>query len=102
MYKIFDNIKKIAEEKDLTLDQISIMANIKKERILTMNESFPSVDKLQRISNVLGKSVYFLVHGKELPESTIVMTTDNGIKVFTGKQADKIRKIMEKIYSEDN
>lgn len=102
MYKIFDNIKKITEEKKLTLDQVSIMANVKKERILTMNESFPSADKLQRIANVLGKSVYFLVYGEEFPENTIVITTDNGIKVLTGNQADKMRKIMEKIYSEDN
>lgn len=101
-YNILDNIKKIAKDKGLTLEQLSIMADVKKERILDMNNSFPSVDKLQRIGNVLGKSVYFLIHGEELPENTIVMTTDDGIKVITGEKAEKMKKMMEKIYSEDN
>lgn len=101
-YKILDNIEKLAKEKGLTLEQVSVMADVKKERILDMNETFPSVDKLQRIGAVLGKSVYFLVHGEELPENTIVMTTDDGIKVLTGEKAKKFLKIFEELSSKDN
>lgn len=101
-YKILDNIKRIAKDKGLTLEQVSIMADVKKERILDMNDSFPSVDKLQRIGAVLGKSVYFLVNGKELPEGTIIVMGDNGREVLTGEKAKKFLKIFEELSSKDN
>lgn len=101
-YKILDNIKKIANEKRMSLEKLSSISGIELEKILSMNDIFPSIDKLQKIGDVLGITTYFLVNGEELPEGTIIIMGDNGREVLTGEKAKKFLKIFEELYSEDN
>ena len=101
-YKILDNIKKIANEKRMSLEKLSSISGIELEKILSMNDIFPSIDKLRKIGDVLGTTTYFLVNGEELPEGTIIIMGDNGREVLTEEKAKKFLKIFEELYSEDN
>lgn len=101
-YKILDNIKKIATKKRMSLEKLSSISGIEVEKILSMNDIFPSIDKLQKIGDVLGTTTYFLVNGEELPEGTIIVMGDNGREVLTGEKAKKFLKIFEELSSEDN
>lgn len=100
-YEILDNIKKILKEQKMTLEELSKNSGVKIEKILEWNGRFPSIDKLERVANILGKSAYFLVNGKELPEGTIVVMGDDGREVLTGEKAEKMRKLFEKLWKED-
>lgn len=99
---VLRNIELILQEKKMSIKELEKRAEISPGTIITWDKTFPSIDKLQRVGDVLGKTVYFLVNGKELPEGTIIIMGDNGREVFTGEKAKKFLKIFEELSSKDN
>lgn len=97
---ILENINLILKEKNMTINELEKRADLKEGIIATWNKSFPSIDKLQRVGNILDKSIYFLVHGEEPPEDTIIITSDDGIKVLKGEEAKKIIMKIEELDNE--
>ncbi len=99
---LLENIKIILQEKKMTIKELEERAEINPGTINTWNKKFPSIDKIDRVGEILGKSSYFLVNGEELPEGTIIIMGDNGREVLTGEKAKKFLKIFEELSSKDN
>ncbi|OFL94323.1 helix-turn-helix domain-containing protein [Fusobacterium sp. HMSC073F01] len=98
---IVETIIKLLKEKDMTIDQLEEKAQIKQGSIGNWNKSLPSVDKIQRVAEILNSNPYYLINGKEFPKDTIIAMTDTGIRRITGKEAEEIRKIMNELFKKE-
>lgn len=57
MHMIYENIKRIADEKNLTIRAIEREAGLGNKVIAGWKESSPSVNNLSKVANVLGVSI---------------------------------------------
>lgn len=71
MSKIVERIKKLAQEKRLSIRQIEIAAEVSNGAIARWDEKLPSVDKVYRVANVLGCTVDDLIREDAEPTETI-------------------------------
>lgn len=66
--QLFENVKKLARNKNLSLRELAQRANMGESSIYNWKTHDPSADKLQKVANILGVSVTKLLGNEEEKE----------------------------------
>lgn len=67
---ILDRIRKLLEEKDMSISELERLSDIARGTIGKWDKVIPSADKLQRVATTLGTSIDYLLTGKEPNEDS--------------------------------
>ncbi|MFD1410594.1 helix-turn-helix domain-containing protein [Lapidilactobacillus gannanensis] len=87
---LFDNIKKVAKERGLSLQSVAVKAGLSKNVIYQYNKGVnPSLETLANIANVLGVTVDYLLGKNDTPEWANDQDTHD-LKEFLESNADSM------------
>ena len=64
-------INELLKEKYMTMEYLSEQSGISKEQIENLDNVIPSIESLEKISDVLGKSCHYLMYGTEMKDCTV-------------------------------
>lgn len=68
---MLNRINELLKEKGMTMEQLSEQSGISKEQIQNWNNALPSMESLEKVSDVLGKSCHYLMYGTEMKDCTV-------------------------------
>lgn len=85
----FENIKKIAKQRGMSLAELNDKAGLKTNIIYSWKNKNPSAEKLQAVANVLGVTVDYLLGKNDTPEWANDQDTHD-LKEFLESNADSM------------
>lgn len=62
-FMIYENVKKLADKKGLTIAEVERKANLQNGAISKWKDSMPRVDNIKNVAEVLGCRIEFLLKG---------------------------------------
>lgn len=62
---VFDRIKELSDKKMITIAELERRANLGNGTIRRWDKTLPSADKLQRVGEILGVTIDYLVNGED-------------------------------------
>ena len=92
---ILDRIRLLAEKQGMTVAEIERKANIGNGVAARWNKSTPTADKLQRVANILGTSMEYLLLGDEGNENQKAKILAREANDLTDVQLDLIRSMIK-------
>ncbi|WP_262430842.1 helix-turn-helix domain-containing protein [Paratissierella segnis] len=92
---ILDRIKLLAAKQDMTVAEVERKADIGNGVAARWNKSTPTADKLQRVADVLGTSMEYLLLGEESGENEKAKILAREANDLTDVQLDLIRSMIK-------
>lgn len=92
---IFDRIKKLADEKGMSIAEVERKSDLGNGIIRRWDKSIPTADKLQNVADTLGTSTRYLLLGEKDETSEKVKILARDANDLTDVQLDLVRSMIK-------
>lgn len=97
---VFNRIKELADQKKITIAELERRANLGNGTIRRWDKTLPSADKLQRVGQILGVTIDYLVNGKdELSSKGIILARKS--ENLTESQLNLIHRMIDEMLKKE-
>lgn len=97
---VFDRIKELADQKMITIAELERRANLGNGTVRRWDKTLPSADKLQRVGQILGVTIDYLVNGNDELSSKGVILARKSEKL-TESQLNLIHSMIDEMLKKE-